>query len=532
MLAVLVRDKVFPRQLRISAMKPMYATSMAGLLSCRRFVVALLCLVVAGRTAAQEVTVEFENFFGDMAMFDEYTALPGPLISGGSNVGVGSTGGLTLPGKHALTYTPLSFAFAAHGDAVTTSAFFKTGALAPPTGFNEIIGQVYITSATSGNPHELFGSNDFFASVYRDSSSEYLGISGQTSSGSFYPFLATDVSLASNRWYELSATFTRNQQTTLNATFRVTDYGSSGLTSQGVIGTTTTSFSNQAANFADATWYGGFGADADNGVKADRFRLDVPGNIGGPTTVSIEPTYDVTYWPGSTTRFFEGEPELSIDGGDVQFPVLKALAEFELGEIPVNAEVTSASLIIEPTFSQTMTVRAMGYAGDGDANSADPPSLLRFMGQSTGALQAGVDKVIDLDEAYIETLLGSSSHLALLMESTTVGPYTFIVASEAPTGTPPTLVIEYTLPPANGDFDGNDVVDGKDFLIWQRGQSPRPNSAADLAEWRSNFGRTGVMASSATVPEPTGILLVAAIPFALKSRRLLPPFNQTQRVDG
>ncbi len=297
----------------------------------------LLDLVAAPRAAAQEATVEFENFFADFAMFDEYSELPGPLITGGSSVGVGGSGGLTLPGKHALTYTPLGFAFAAHGDAVTTSTFFKTGNLAPPTGFNETIGQVYITSEPSGNPFQFFGSNDFFGSVYRGSHGAYLGISGQTSTGSFWPFLETPVTLASNRWYELSATFTSNQQTSLNATFRVTDYGANGTTSLGVIGTANASFSGQSTALADATWYGGFAADADNGVKADRFRLDVPGNVGGPTTLSIEPTYDVTYWPGGLTRFYEGETELTIDGGEAQFPVLNALAEFDLRDIPANA---------------------------------------------------------------------------------------------------------------------------------------------------------------------------------------------------
>ena len=488
-----------------------------------QIVVALLALIAGHRAAAQEATVEFENFFADFALFDEYTQLPGPLITGGSNVGVGGSGGLTLPGRHALTYTPLSYAFAAHGDAVTTSAFFKTGNLAPPTGFNEIIGQVYITSQPSGNPIEFFGSNDFFASVYRDSSGAYLGISGQTSGGSFYPFLETPVTILSNRWYELSATFTSNQQTSLNATFRVTDYGATGVTSQGVIGTANTSFSGQASNFTDPTWYGGFGADADNGVKADRFRLDVPGNVGGPETLSIEPTYDVTYWPGGQTRFYEGETELTIDGGEAQFPELNVLAEFDLSGIPVNAEVTSASIVIEPTFVQnaSMTVRAMGYGGDGVRTNADPSFQLQNLGQSTGSLQAGVDKVIPLDANYLESLLGAFGHVGLLLESTTAGPYAFIVASEATTGTPPTLMIEYTLPAADGDFDGDDDVDGADLLRWQRGLGLTGGAAtnaagnangdsvidgSDLTVWRFQFG--SAVPAVGAVPEPATTALV------------------------
>ena len=42
-----------------------------------------------------------------------------------------------------------------------------------------------------------------------------------------------------------------------------------------------------------------------------------------------------------------------------------------------------------------------------------------------------------------------------------------------------------------GDFDGNLVVDGFDFLKWQRGQSPNPLSSVDLAAWEANYGTGG-----------------------------------------
>jgi hypothetical protein len=70
-------------------------------------------------------------------------------------------------------------------------------------------------------------------------------------------------------------------------------------------------------------------------------------------------------------------------------------------------------------------------------------------------------------------------------------------------------VVAYLLP---GDFDGDSDVDGADLLRWQRGGSPTPNSAADLATWRANFG-VSVAASlaTATVPEPTGLVLSALL---------------------
>ncbi len=53
---------------------------------------------------------------------------------------------------------------------------------------------------------------------------------------------------------------------------------------------------------------------------------------------------------------------------------------------------------------------------------------------------------------------------------------------------------------APGDFDNDGDVDGRDFLAWQRGESPDPLSAGDLADWQLNYGTSGLSAIS--VPEP------------------------------
>lgn len=51
-----------------------------------------------------------------------------------------------------------------------------------------------------------------------------------------------------------------------------------------------------------------------------------------------------------------------------------------------------------------------------------------------------------------------------------------------------------------GDFDANNVVDGSDFLAWQRGESPTPWSQADLALWETHYGSSWPVITS--VPEP------------------------------
>jgi hypothetical protein len=71
---------------------------------------------------------------------------------------------------------------------------------------------------------------------------------------------------------------------------------------------------------------------------------------------------------------------------------------------------------------------------------------------------------------------------------------------------------------ASGDFDGDGDVDGRDFLVWQRGGSPNPLSAGDLAEWQANYN-VGGLASVQAVPEPAGFLLLCAATLPLIAAR-------------
>ncbi|TWU20781.1 putative lipoprotein [Bythopirellula polymerisocia] len=67
-----------------------------------------------------------------------------------------------------------------------------------------------------------------------------------------------------------------------------------------------------------------------------------------------------------------------------------------------------------------------------------------------------------------------------------------------------------------GDFDFDGDVDGRDFLVWQ--QSPAVGS---LTDWQSNYGATtGTLgATSAAVPEPSSLLLMALLLVTLSLRR-------------
>ena len=72
-----------------------------------------------------------------------------------------------------------------------------------------------------------------------------------------------------------------------------------------------------------------------------------------------------------------------------------------------------------------------------------------------------------------------------------------------------------------GDFNHDGMVDGNDFLAWQRGESPNPLSQSDLNDWQEYFGAVAspITAGSTTVPEPsTGIMLLLVMAAILLGR--------------
>jgi hypothetical protein len=64
-----------------------------------------------------------------------------------------------------------------------------------------------------------------------------------------------------------------------------------------------------------------------------------------------------------------------------------------------------------------------------------------------------------------------------------------------------------------GDFNGDQRVDGRDFLTWQRNPS-----VGSLSDWQNNYG-TGSLAAISSVPEPTGLVLLCAAALPLFARR-------------
>ncbi len=74
-------------------------------------------------------------------------------------------------------------------------------------------------------------------------------------------------------------------------------------------------------------------------------------------------------------------------------------------------------------------------------------------------------------------------------------------------------------PPITGDYNGNGVVDGADYVLWRNGDPRADGFDDDIIDefdyfiWRENFGHTSgsgsSLESSAAVPEPMTISLLA-----------------------
>ncbi len=74
----------------------------------------------------------------------------------------------------------------------------------------------------------------------------------------------------------------------------------------------------------------------------------------------------------------------------------------------------------------------------------------------------------------------------------------------------------------DGDFDGDNDVDGDDFLAWQRNPG-----VGDLADWQSDYGLFSATAASTSVPEPGSLaLLLTGLLGITKSRFLFLKRNQ------
>jgi autotransporter-associated beta strand protein len=87
--------------------------------------------------------------------------------------------------------------------------------------------------------------------------------------------------------------------------------------------------------------------------------------------------------------------------------------------------------------------------------------------------------------------------------TTSDGSGSFLVRYGAGSPFPPNTIVLHSFLPASADFNNDGRVDGRDFLVWQRGGSPNPLSAQDLVRWKATYGVQSFVAA----PEPSAATL-------------------------
>jgi hypothetical protein len=118
-----------------------------------------------------------------------------------------------------------------------------------------------------------------------------------------------------------------------------------------------------------------------------------------------------------------------------------------------------------------------------------------FSNLAAGATQGGL--MVTLGTTTTGSFAGQ---ITLAPQSTNPRPFSMDL---------PTVTINLTgAVHRQGDYNFDGHVNGRDFLVWQRGASPDPLSAADLADWQAAYGTAPLVVTHFAVPEPGSTLLL------------------------
>lgn len=255
-----------------------------------------------------------------------------------------------------------------------------------------------------------------------------------------------------------------------------------------------------------------------------------------PGTVQVRPTYDLLAEvsegeeigdPGQV-RLIDGDPFVLVEKNAEPEPDQHAVFEFSLANVPQGRAITGVKLELSLnllTTSGPLQFDLLGFAGDGAAQRTDavgPGTIVgktNFESGSVGGLAT-----INIDPAFVQSLMGTASHLGLAILPGASGNFRFETLESGELGEPPLLTITLGPPALPGDYSENGIVDAADYTVWRdnvgAAEWTLPNDVdggvigqAQYDTWKANLGQAhdGAAAGGAgnvAVPEPGSALLV------------------------
>ena len=197
---------------------------------------------------------------------------------------------------------------------------------------------------------------------------------------------------------------------------------------------------------------------------------------------------------------------LHYSGGGVNPPAFLAPNTAHLtGGVPYNQWATHELYWVDGTFTYVVTydgktVPLLQFTPDADGLNGDDTVFSPFSSAGSAVLgffdrfasiAVGPDGANFVVYDNLEIAVADAGDVPSVMDYLDANGYTISA------GVP-------------GDFDGDDDVDGRDFLAWQRGESPSALSAEDLQEWQTAYNG-GLLSAVSSVPEPASVLLIVTM---------------------
>jgi len=210
------------------------------------------------------------------------------------------------------------------------------------------------------------------------------------------------------------------------------------------------------------------------------------------------------------------------------------------GPVPDTATILEAQLVVDTASPvQSNAIQSSGemgvhrmlvdwnmtslYTDFGGNGPTEAQNEIGPVLDTTGAVIADARAYLDVTAAVNAWKSGASNFgLNIRSENTADGWGIEMLGSP---DSPPHLVIKYTtdvVPTEDADFDGDNDVDGADFLTWQRGLGTASGATlaqgdangdgaitgADLTIWRAQFGPAAAAGAASAVPEPASAVMV------------------------